>query len=120
MFLPLVPSTNPPPPTVSHFLHVTPAVRTDCVNLKINNQIKQGDTIGVALDFTDLPMLFFTLNGAPLGHGDEVSVMRIRGTVFPAFGVSGGAALSVTFAEKSLAHPPPRKCEALIVGQDMM
>lgn len=76
--------------------------------------------IGIALDFTDLPMLFFTLDGAPLGNGDELSVMRIRGTVYPAFGVGGGAALSVTFAEKSLKHTPPRKCEALIVGQDMM
>lgn len=76
--------------------------------------------IGIALDFTDLPMLFFTLDGAPLGQGDELAVMRIRGTVYPAFGVGGGAALSVTFAAESLAHTPPRKCEALIVGQDMM
>lgn len=83
-------------------------------------KIKEGDVIGVALDFTDLPMLFFSLGGAPLGQGDELSVMRIRGTVYPAFGVGGGAALSVTFAGGSLAHKPPRKCEALIVGQDMM
>lgn len=65
-------------------------------------------------------MLFFTSGGTPLGEGDDLSVMRIRGTVYPAFGVGGGAALSVTFAGGSLAHKPPRKCEALIVGQDMM
>lgn len=84
------------------------------------SQLKEGDVIGVALDFTDLPMLVFSVGGAPLGQGDELAVMRIRGTVYPAFGVGGGAALSVTFAGESLAHTPPRKCEALIVGQDMM
>ncbi|CAM9740769.1 unnamed protein product [Ectocarpus sp. 6 AP-2014] len=82
--------------------------------------LKEGDVIGIALDFTDLPMLFFTRGGDPLGEGDELAVMRIRGTVYPAFGVGGGAALSVAFAGDSLAHTPPRKCEALIVGQDMM
>lgn len=114
----VIQSTPPLSPFVSPFHYLLLLAGLQKLNTKY--QIKEGDTIGVALDFTDLPMLFFTLNGAPLGHGDEVSVMRIRGTVFPAFGVSGGAALSVTFAEKSLAHPPPRKCEALIVGQDMM
>lgn len=86
----------------------------------IAEQLKEGDVIGVALDFTDLPMLFFSRGGEPLGQGDELAVMRIRGTVYPAFGVGGGAALSVTFAGESLAQTPPRKCEALIVGQDMM
>lgn len=83
-------------------------------------QVKEGDVIGIALDFTDLPMLFFTAGGSPLGQGDELAVMRIRGTVYPAVAVAGGAAVSVTFAGESLAHRPPRKCQALVVGQDMM
>lgn len=76
--------------------------------------------IGVALDFTDLPMLFFMREGVPLGGGDELSVMRIRGTVYPAIGVAGGAVVTVSFAGGSLAHRPPRKCQALVVGQDMI
>lgn len=76
--------------------------------------------IGIALDFTDLPMLFFTKGGDPLGNGDELAVMRIRGTVYPAVGVAGGAAVTLTFAGASLAHRPPRKCQALVVGQDML
>lgn len=65
-------------------------------------------------------MLFFTSGGTPLGQGDELSVMRIRGTVYPAVAVSGGAVVSLTFADGALAHRPPRKCQALVVGQDMM
>ena len=76
--------------------------------------------IGIALDFTDLPMLFFTSGGEPLGQGHELAVMRIRGTVYPAVGVTGGAAVSVVFGGEALAHRPPRKCQALVVGQDMM
>lgn len=76
--------------------------------------------IGIALDFTDLPMLFFSKGGDPLGQGDELAVMRIRGTVYPAVGVAGGAVVSVVFAGQALAHRPPRKCQALVVGQDMM
>lgn len=83
-------------------------------------QLKEGDVIGIALDFTDLPMLFFSKGGSPLGRGDELSVMRIRGTVYPAVGVSGGAKVTLTFASKDLAHAPPRKCQALVVGQDML
>ena len=76
--------------------------------------------IGVALDFTDLPMLFFSRGGAPLGRGDELAVMRIRGTVYPAVGVSGGAKVTLAFAARELTHAPPRKCQALVVGQDMI
>lgn len=83
-------------------------------------QLKEGDVIGIALDFTDLPMLFFSKGGLPFGQGDELSVTRIRGTVYPAVAVGGGAAVRVTFASESLAHQPPRKCQALVVGQDMM
>lgn len=83
-------------------------------------QLKEGDVIGIALDFTDFPMLFFASGGAPLGQGDELAVMRIRGTVYPAVGVRGGAVVTMTFANKSLVHQPPRKCQALVVGQDMM
>lgn len=86
----------------------------------LTRQLKEGDVVGIALDFTDLPMLFFTCGGAPLGQGDELAVMRIRGTVYPAVGVGGGAAVTLTFADRSLAHRPPRKCQALVVGQDMM
>lgn len=84
------------------------------------HQLKEGDVVGVALDFTDLPMLFFTLNGVSFGSGDELATLRIRGTVFPAVGVAGGAALRVAFATGSLTHRPPRKCQALVVGQDML
>lgn len=105
-------SSPPLSPFLSH--------AASCASFSLSAQLKEGDVIGIALDFTDLPMLFFSRGGAPFGQGDELAVMRIRGTVYPAVGVAGGAAVSVAFAAASLAHHPPRKCQALVVGLDMI
>ena len=42
--------------------------------------LKHGDTVGVALQQSDLPMIQFLVNGEPLHH---LAINRFRGTVYP-------------------------------------
>lgn len=44
-------------------------------------KVKNEDTVGIAVQQSDLPMLQFLLNGEPL---NELAVNRFRGTVYPA------------------------------------
>mmetsp|Transcript_2905 Transcript_2905/g.4249 ORF Transcript_2905/g.4249 Transcript_2905/m.4249 type:complete len:219 (-) Transcript_2905:691-1347(-) len=43
-------------------------------------EVSDGDTVGVAIQQVDLPMIQFLLNGEPL---HEVAINRFRGTVYP-------------------------------------
>ncbi|CAM9508654.1 unnamed protein product, partial [Phaeothamnion confervicola] len=62
-----------------------------------------GDVIGVLVDFNALPMASFSRNGEDL---PRMAVHRVKGTVFPAVAVRGGAALRLEFQQ--FKYPPPR------------
>ncbi|CAM9973466.1 unnamed protein product, partial [Choristocarpus tenellus] len=91
--------------------------------------LKEGDVIGIALDFNDLPMLTFFRGGKLLvggvGEGEgqgvkDLSVRRVRGSVHPAVGVMGGAVVQMLFNAPELYNQPPGRCQALVVSQDML
>ena len=48
--------------------------------MKPISNIQNGDTIGIAIQQDDLPMIQFLLNGEPL---HDISINRFRGTVYP-------------------------------------
>ncbi|KAH8091531.1 SPRY domain containing protein [Aureococcus anophagefferens] len=77
----------------------------------------EGDVIGVAFGQAELPNLSFFLNGELLEHG---MVNRIRGEVFPAASVTGGAKLRCVFDEANFEHAPPRTHYALRVTQNII
>ena len=63
-----------------------------------------GDTIGVAVQQSDLPMVQFLLNGEPL---HELAINRFRGTVYPSVFVREGIAGRVVFDEDSFKELSP-------------
>jgi len=50
-------------------------------------QLRDGDTIGIAVQHSDLPMVQFLLNGEPL---HEIAINRFRGAVYPSIYLPGG------------------------------
>lgn len=48
--------------------------------MKPIQNIQNGDTIGIAIQQDDLPMVQFLLNGEPL---HDIAINRFRGTVYP-------------------------------------
>jgi hypothetical protein len=55
-------------------------------------KVSDGDTIGIAVQQSDLPMIQFLLNGEPL---NEQAVNRFRGTVYPSIFLPENDGLSV-------------------------
>lgn len=43
-------------------------------------EVSDGDTVGVAVQQSDLPMIQFLVNGEPL---HDLAISRFRGTVYP-------------------------------------
>jgi hypothetical protein len=54
--------------------------------------IKEGDTVGVAVQQSDLPMIQFLKNGEPLHH---LCINRFRGTVYPSILLPHGENIAV-------------------------
>lgn len=54
--------------------------------MKPIQNIQNGDTIGIAVQQDDLPMIQFFLNGEPL---HEIAINRFRGMVFPSLFIDG-------------------------------
>lgn len=54
--------------------------------MKPIQNIQNGDTIGIAIQQDDLPMVQFLLNGEPL---HEIAINRFRGTVYPSVFIEG-------------------------------
>lgn len=69
-----------------------------------NNDLKEGDVVGVYWDQTDLPMLTFTVNGKSVPY----AVTRIRPTVdiYPAVSVKHGSTCEVIFDGSKFIYPP--------------
>jgi hypothetical protein len=49
--------------------------------------LEDGDTVGVAVQQSDLPMIQFLVNGEPL---HELAINRFRGTVYPSIYLAAG------------------------------
>ena len=55
--------------------------------------VQDGDTVGVAVQQSDLPMVQFLVNGEPL---HELAINRFRGSVYPAILLPAGESVSAT------------------------
>ena len=66
--------------------------------------LQHGDTIGVAVQQSDLPMVQFFLNGEPL---HDLAINRFRGTVFPAVLLQDGFTVKGVFEEDSFREMSP-------------
>ena len=69
-------------------------------------QVTHGDTIGIAVQQDDLPMIQFLQNGEPLHN---LSINKFRGTVFPSAFLpeNEGLSLRFVFDESSFQQMPP-------------
>eukprot|EP00566_Odontella_aurita_P027394 CAMPEP_0113540462 /NCGR_PEP_ID=MMETSP0015_2-20120614/8492_1 /TAXON_ID=2838 /ORGANISM="Odontella" /LENGTH=169 /DNA_ID=CAMNT_0000440265 /DNA_START=203 /DNA_END=712 /DNA_ORIENTATION=+ /assembly_acc=CAM_ASM_000160 len=63
-----------------------------------------GDTVGVAVQQSDLPMVQFLLNGEPL---HDLAINRFRGTVYPSIFLKDGICVTAVFDEDSWQEMSP-------------
>jgi len=68
------------------------------------SNVQNGDTIGVAVQQSDLPMVQFLLNGEPL---HEMAISRFRGMVFPSVFVRDGFTIKAVFDEDEFKELSP-------------
>eukprot|EP00545_Synedropsis_sp_CCMP1620_P010019 CAMPEP_0119003808 /NCGR_PEP_ID=MMETSP1176-20130426/777_1 /TAXON_ID=265551 /ORGANISM="Synedropsis recta cf, Strain CCMP1620" /LENGTH=202 /DNA_ID=CAMNT_0006955443 /DNA_START=63 /DNA_END=671 /DNA_ORIENTATION=+ len=68
--------------------------------------LEDGDTVGVAVQQSDLPMVQFLVNGEPL---HELAINRFRGTVYPSIHLPAGENLKVALVleENDFRQEPP-------------
>ena len=66
--------------------------------------VQNGDTIGIAVQQSDLPMVQFLLNGEPL---HELAISRFRGMVFPSAFVKSGYRLKFVWDEDEFKEMSP-------------
>jgi len=72
--------------------------------MKTISGLQDGDTIGVAVQQSDLPMVQFFLNGEPL---NDLAINRFRGTVFPSVFLQDGFAVKGVFEEEIFREISP-------------
>lgn len=58
--------------------------------------VLSGDTVGVAVQQSDLPMVQFLLNGEPV---HDIAINRFRGTVYPSIFLREGLTVTAVFDE---------------------
>lgn len=66
--------------------------------------LQDGDTVGVAVQHSDLPMIQFLLNGEPL---HELAINRFRGAVYPSVYLREGVSAKVVFDEDEFKEMSP-------------
>eukprot|EP00979_Chaetoceros_neogracilis_P006973 scaffold1433_cov175-Chaetoceros_neogracile.AAC.2 len=66
--------------------------------------VQDGDTIGVAVQQSDLPMVQFLLNGEPM---HELAISRFRGMVFPSVSVKEGFTIKFVWDEDEFKEMSP-------------
>jgi hypothetical protein len=66
--------------------------------------VKSGDTIGVAVQQSDLPMVQFLLNGEPI---HDLAISRFRGMVFPSIFMSDGYSATFVWNEDEFKEMSP-------------
>jgi hypothetical protein len=69
-------------------------------------KVKHKDTVGIAVQQDDLPMIQFFLNGEPL---HDLSINKFRGNVFPSVFLPENENLTIRFVfdERNFAEMPP-------------
>lgn len=72
--------------------------------MKAIPNLNDGDTVGVAVQHSDLPMVQFLLNGEPL---HELAINRFRGAVFPAIYIQEGVTATAVFDEDDFKEMSP-------------
>ena len=82
-----------------------------------DDNLNEGDVIGVAFSQSDLPNLAFTKNGKPRPTAD---VRKIGGMVYPVVSVNDGATVKVVFESEEFANSPPSRFSALMVAQSVL
>lgn len=78
--------------------------------------VEEGEVIGCVFSQSEFPMLrFYT-------HCEEVfAVDRVRGLVYPAVSVSGGAKVQFIFGEDEFVEAPPSsRFQAIMLARDMI
>mmetsp|Transcript_5637 Transcript_5637/g.8011 ORF Transcript_5637/g.8011 Transcript_5637/m.8011 type:complete len:204 (-) Transcript_5637:45-656(-) len=66
--------------------------------------VKNDDTVGVAVQQSDLPMVQFLVNGEPL---HELAINRFRGSVHPSISLGGDATCTLVFEENKFRELSP-------------
>jgi len=66
--------------------------------------LQHGDTVGVAVQQSDLPMIQFLLNGEPL---HELAINRFRGTMYPSVYLQDGFTAKGMFQEEGFREISP-------------
>lgn len=68
--------------------------------------IEDGDTVGVAVQQSDLPMIQFFVNGEPL---HDLAINRFRGTVYPSIQLPAGENVKAALVldESEFRQEPP-------------
>eukprot|EP00542_Grammatophora_oceanica_P020198 CAMPEP_0194032394 /NCGR_PEP_ID=MMETSP0009_2-20130614/5346_1 /TAXON_ID=210454 /ORGANISM="Grammatophora oceanica, Strain CCMP 410" /LENGTH=168 /DNA_ID=CAMNT_0038672825 /DNA_START=213 /DNA_END=719 /DNA_ORIENTATION=+ len=82
--------------------------------------VKDDDTVGVAVQQSDLPMVQFFLNGEPL---HELAINRFRGMVYPSVYIPPGEDLAATLAldeNKFTQMPPHARFGPVIVARGII
>ena len=67
-------------------------------------ELQDGDTIGVAIQQSDLPMIQFLLNGEPL---HELAINRFRGSVYPSIYMQEGFQVKFVTDENQFKEMSP-------------
>lgn len=67
-------------------------------------ELREGDTVGVAVQQSDLPMIQFFLNGEPL---HDIAVNRFRGAVYPSIFMRNGFQTKLVIDENDFKEMSP-------------
>jgi hypothetical protein len=86
------------------FIIETPQTNGTALMKKVS--LEDGDTVGVAVQQSDLPMIQFLVNGEPL---HELAINRFRGTVYPSIYLAAGEGVkaAIVLEENDFRQEPP-------------
>lgn len=90
-----------------------------CLNsAKVENTWAEGDTIGFYYDLSGVrTVMSFTINGVSV---PACTISNIKGEVWPAVSVAGGAVLSANFGKQPWKFPPTSGFAAPMMARDTM
>lgn len=82
----------------------TESPQTNGTALMTKIPVSDGDTVGVAVQQSDLPMIQFLVNGEPM---HSLAINRFRGTVYPSIYLQGDAKATIVFDEDNFKEMSP-------------
>lgn len=89
---------------VLHLLFTSESPQTNGTALMQKVPISDGDTVGVAVQQSDLPMIQFFVNGEPM---HSLAINRFRGTVFPSIFLNGDSKATMVLDEDEFKEMSP-------------